>query len=231
MQSPTGYTGIYASWNIDLDGDGNSDNPWVFGTSSQYPTLNAVAVDKVVPPSPTVTAPGAPTDLTATADGQTEIDLSWTAPSDDGGATVTGYRIEVSADNSNWSDLEANTDSPSTTYPHTGLMNAGNTRHYRISAINSAGTGFASDVADATTAVSSATDGSCTVDLIVRPGESCTYPGTSTEFSVDSDGNGQFLFTGSGSSIELRNTTINGVTYTFVASKQSDGNWIVEEVG
>ena len=50
LQSPTGYTGIYASWNIDLDGDGNSDNPWVFGTSSQYPTLNAVAVDKVVPP-------------------------------------------------------------------------------------------------------------------------------------------------------------------------------------
>ena len=42
---------------------------------------------------------------------------------------------------------------------------------------------------------------------------------------------GRLLLAGSGSSIELRNTTINGVTYTFVASKQSDGNWIVEEVG
>ena len=42
---------------------------------------------------------------------------------------------------------------------------------------------------------------------------------------------GRLLLAGSGSSIELRNTTINGVTYTFVASIQSDGNWIVEEVG
>ena len=175
-------------------------------------------------------APGAPTDLTATANGQKQIDLSWTAPSDNGGAAVTGYRIEVSPDGSNWSDLEANTGSGNTTYSHTGLM-AGNTRHYRVSAINSAGTGSASDVADDTTAEAPATDSTCTVDLIVRPGESCTYPGTSTEFSVDSDGNGQFLFTSSGSKIELRNTTINGVTYTFVASKQSDGNWLVEEVG
>ena len=35
-------------------------------------------------------APGKPTSLTATADGQTEIDLSWSAPSDDGGADITG---------------------------------------------------------------------------------------------------------------------------------------------
>jgi len=40
LQSPTGYTGIYANWNLDLDGDGNRDNPWNFGTSSDYPTLN-----------------------------------------------------------------------------------------------------------------------------------------------------------------------------------------------
>ena len=183
-----------------------------------------------LPDCTTATAPAAPMGLTATANGQTQIDLSWTAPSDNGGAAVTGYRIEVSADGSNWSDLEANTDSPSTTYSHTGLT-AGSTRHYRVSAINSVGTGSASNVDNATTDLAPATDGTCTVDLIVRPGESCTYPGTSTEFSVDSDGNGQFLFTSSGSRIELRNTTINGLIYTFVASKQSDGNWLVEGVG
>ena len=331
LRTPRGYTGIYASWNIDLDGDGSSDNPWVFGTSSQYPTLNTVAVDKVVPPSPTVTAPGAPTGLTATAngqtqidlswnapssdggaditgyrievstngsswsdlvantvstatsyshtgltagttrhyrvsainsagtgqasssdsatteaapattpsaptglaataDGQTEIDLSWSAPSDDGGAAITGYRIEVSTNGSSWSDLVADTGSTTTTYSHTGLS-AGSMRHYRVSAINSAGTGSASNSDSATTAEESVPDGTCTVDLIVEPGESCTYPGTSTEFSVDADGTGVFLFTSSGSSITLRNTTINGVTYTFVASKRSDGSWRVEEVG
>ncbi|MDE2836231.1 MAG: hypothetical protein OXL97_01805 [Chloroflexota bacterium] len=35
LQSPTGYTGIYADWNVDLDGDGDGDDPWDFGTSSE----------------------------------------------------------------------------------------------------------------------------------------------------------------------------------------------------
>ncbi len=39
LQSPTGYTGIYANWNVDMDGDRVPDNPWNFGTTSQYPTL------------------------------------------------------------------------------------------------------------------------------------------------------------------------------------------------
>ena len=93
--------------------------------------------------------PGAPTGLTATADGPTEIDLSWTAPSDDGGTDITGYRIEVSTNGSSWSDLVANTNSTATSYSHTGLT-AWSTRHYRVSAINSAGTGTASNTANAT---------------------------------------------------------------------------------
>ena len=178
------------------------------------------------------TKPGAPTGLTATADGKTEIDLSWTGPSDDGGADITGYRIESSADGSSWSDLEADTGSAGTSYFHTGL-DAGSTRHYRVSAINPAGTGPASDTDSATTdsAAPPATDGTCTVDLIVAPGESCTYPGRSDEFSVDSDGRGHFLFFTAGERIEIRDSTINGFIYTFVASKQSDGTWRVEEVG
>ena len=95
-------------------------------------------------------SPGAPTGLTATTDGQTEIDLSWTAPSDDGGAAITGYRIEVSTDGSSWSDLVVDTSSTATSYSHTGLT-AGSARYYRVSAINSAGTGPASNTDSATT--------------------------------------------------------------------------------
>ncbi len=39
LQTPTGYSGIYADWNVDLDGDGTDDDPWHFGSGSQYPAL------------------------------------------------------------------------------------------------------------------------------------------------------------------------------------------------
>ena len=39
LQAPTAYTGIYANWNVDISGDGNADDPWRFGTSSEYPFL------------------------------------------------------------------------------------------------------------------------------------------------------------------------------------------------
>ena len=101
-------------------------------------------------PSTQHNRPGAPEGLTAAGNGQTGIDMSWTAPTDDGGADIVGYRIEVSIDGSSWSDLEANTRSTITSYSHSSLT-AGSTRHYRVSAINSAGTGPASNVVAGTT--------------------------------------------------------------------------------
>ena len=50
LQALTGYTGIYAEWNLDVvnpyydDGSG-SDDPWDFGTSSQYPVLKYGTLD------------------------------------------------------------------------------------------------------------------------------------------------------------------------------------------
>ena len=99
-------------------------------------------------------APGAPTGLTATASGTTAIDLSWSAPGSTGGSAITGYKIEVSSDGgSSWSDLVANTSNTTTTYAHTGLA-SGDTRHYRVSAINTNGTGVPSNVDSATTGTS-----------------------------------------------------------------------------
>ena len=99
-------------------------------------------------------APGAPTGLTATASGATQIDLSWSAPASTGGSAITGYKIEVSPNGgSSWTNLVANTSNTTTTYAHTGLT-AGDTRHYRVSAINANGTGTASNVDSATTGTS-----------------------------------------------------------------------------
>ena len=50
LQAPTGYTGIYADWDVDVDVgayhgtfEGAGDDPWDFGTSSQYPVLKYCA--------------------------------------------------------------------------------------------------------------------------------------------------------------------------------------------
>ena len=94
--------------------------------------------------------PDSPTNLNAAADGQTRIRLSWTPPAYDGGAPVTAYRIEVSADSATWTVLSSNTGNARTTFTHTGLQ-PGTTRHYRVSAVNVAGAGEPSNVADATT--------------------------------------------------------------------------------
>ena len=51
LQTPTGYTGIYSAWNANLDGQSGNDDPWDFGTSSQYPALKygaANATDALV---------------------------------------------------------------------------------------------------------------------------------------------------------------------------------------
>ena len=95
--------------------------------------------------------PGVPRSLSAEADGTSEIDLAWLAPTDDGGAQVTGYFVEVSDDGgATWRDRVANTRNTRTTYSHTGLEPA-TTRHYRVSAINRIGVGEASRIASATT--------------------------------------------------------------------------------
>ena len=104
-----------------------------------------------------ITVPGVPTDLSASTGGDTRINLSWTAPGDDGGSPITGYKIEVSPDgNANWTELVANTGNTTTTYAHSGLA-VGTTRHYRVSAINSAGAGRPSNIDDATVIITTVT--------------------------------------------------------------------------
>ncbi len=102
---------------------------------------------------PPPTAPQPPTGLTATAASPSQINLSWTAPSSNGGSAITGYKIERSTDSgTTWSTIVANSASTSTTYSDTGLA-ASTAYTYRVSAINSVGTSSPSNTASATTAL------------------------------------------------------------------------------
>src|SRR5207247_352419 len=110
------------------------------GTGS--PSATSSATTFAVAPSP----PSAPT---AAAVSSSQINLSWTAPADNGGSAITGYKIERSTDGgSTWSTLVANTGISGTTYSDIGLTH-GATYTYRVSAINSIGTGSPSDTPSA----------------------------------------------------------------------------------
>ena len=79
LQAPTGYSGIYADWNVDLDDDGVADDPWHFGTAGQYPVLSAdVGGDGEATWQEFGYQLREGPTLTATA-GSTQVALTWTA--------------------------------------------------------------------------------------------------------------------------------------------------------
>ena len=78
--------------------------------------------------------PTAPRTLTATPSGTT-VSLSWTAPANNGGTPITGYRIQRRLADGSFTTIETNTASTGTTYSDTGLT-AGATYEYRIAALN-----------------------------------------------------------------------------------------------
>ncbi|MGI0018559.1 MAG: fibronectin type III domain-containing protein, partial [Nitrosotalea sp.] len=140
LSSASNYVGY-----IDLTND-VLDNPY-----DSVPPYFGTLVADLDTGSSSPTVPSQPTGLAATSVSSSQINLSWTAPSNNGGSTITGYKIERSTNaGSTWSTLIANTASSSTTYSNTGL--ASNTSYsYRVSAINSVGTSPVSNTASATT--------------------------------------------------------------------------------
>lgn len=133
----TGKTYIYRVFAINSNGTGMpSPEVLVTPTSSSAPPKN-------IPPNP-------PQSLTASVYSSTQVNLSWAAPSPNGGPPVTGYKIQYMLDTGNFTNLIPNSGSSFTAYSHTGLQ-VGHTYTYRIFAINSIGTSNSSNTASATT--------------------------------------------------------------------------------
>ena len=81
--------------------------------------------------------PDPPRSLAATAISTTQINLSWLEPSDDGGSSITGYKIDVKEGTQDYKTLSSNV-GKTTSYSHTGLTPDTNYQ-YRMFAINSIG--------------------------------------------------------------------------------------------
>ena len=105
LQTPTGYTGIYSAWDLDLDENGADDDPWDFGAAYNYPALK---VDFNGDGTPTYQEFGLqrgaspPAMLLATSGLDASDDaiqvVSWNAPSSGNPAAPTGYQYRYSSD-------------------------------------------------------------------------------------------------------------------------------------
>ena len=96
---------------------------------------------------PAAVAPGMPTGLDAMGHAD-HVDLSWTAPEDDGGSPITGYSVQYRIGDGSW--FAAMPVGNVTSYSHTGLM-AGTTYEYRVTAMNAIDTSMPSATTTAMT--------------------------------------------------------------------------------
>ena len=106
--------------------------------------------------------PSAPTGLTAAVAPATgvkpnQVKLTWTGPSDNGGAAITDYVIESSVDGTTWATVEDGV-STATTFTVSGLTN-GTEYSFRVAARNDAGPGPYTATIQATPKGSSAPTG------------------------------------------------------------------------
>jgi hypothetical protein len=83
--------------------------------------------------------PDAPTSLSASLYANAQSVLTWTAPTNNGGSSITDYIVQRSTDNANWTTF---TDGVSATTGATVTgLNAGTLYYFRVAAITSYGTG------------------------------------------------------------------------------------------
>ena len=111
------------------------------GTSQQSGEASAT-------PQAAATVPSAPQNLTATG-GNQAVQLSWSAPASNGGATVTSYNVYRSTTAGGEGSAPVATGVTGTSYTDNPLTN-GTTYYYTVAAVNAVGTGPQSTEANAT---------------------------------------------------------------------------------
>jgi hypothetical protein len=114
------------------------DYPCLYSESARSPEASA---------STGFSVPGAPTGLTATAAGSSQVRLSWTAPTAAAGAPVTDYKIYAGTS----SGGESLANNSSVTSDTVSRLSSGTTYYFEVTALNSAGESTRSNETSATT--------------------------------------------------------------------------------
>ena len=131
-----------------LDGDGKAISIAVSGTTNLLKTSDRTVWRKYEKTFyPAISTPSSPSSLTATG-AVNKVVLSWSAPSDNGGLAIKGYKVYRDTTPSPTTLIQ--TLDNVTTYTDTGLT-AGTVYYYRVKAINAIGDGNYSNEANAVT--------------------------------------------------------------------------------
>nr|WP_230209349.1 DUF4082 domain-containing protein [Tetrasphaera sp. HKS02] len=137
-QAPATVNGSPPATSVAVTGltNGTAYTFTVSATNAIGTSPESAASNQVTPA--TVSAPGAPTAVTATA-GNVSAVVSWTAPAD-GGSPITGYTITPYIGSSAQASTTISGSPPATSAAVTGLTN-GTTYTFTVSATNAIGTG------------------------------------------------------------------------------------------
>jgi hypothetical protein len=192
-----GYIGI---------GSGNGPDAWGPPLPSYFGELVA-SLDTLQPP----------TGLTATAFYSSQINLSWSAPTNNGGSPVTSYEIKRSTDGSTWSVLVKNTGTTDTTYSDTGLS-PNTTYYYRVFAINDVGTSHRSNTASATTSTTMPPSNSIVLNSIQSTSGTASNQITISNFNAGTGSNRLLVVGTSANNNNVTSVTFGGIPLTRAVS-------------
>jgi len=170
-----------------------------------------------------ITVPGAPQDLTAEAN-NTGILLSWSAPDNDGGATVTGFRIYYGEGPG---PLDQNVSVTSLEHLFDDIQ-PGVTYYFRVVAINGLGLGESTGIVNATFFTTpSAPNGLGAAEA--EDGISLTWSAPSEDGGTEISGYNVYRSVGDGELVLL--TTVEGTSY-LDTDVQSDTtyNYVIKAV-
>ena len=227
-----------STWTTFADGTSTSTSATVTGLTSntsyifKVAAVNSLGTGAYSSNSASVlvrpTTPGAPTALSATVVSTSQIDLTWSQPSDTGGSTITDYAIQYSTDNTTWTTFSDGT-SASLSASVTGLSS--NTLYYfKVAALNAQGTGsYSSSTSKATlpnapTALSGTTVSNTSISLSwTAPTGTATsdyeikYSSDNITFNTVTDG------VSTSTSVTLTGLSANQMYYFKVAAINSAG--------
>src|SRR5262249_55543660 len=171
------------------------------------------------PPPPDTTPPTAPTNLSATATSSTQVNVSWTASTDNVG--VTGYQVQrcSGAGCSNFANIGSPT--TMTTFNDSGL-NASTSYSYRVSASDAAGN--PSSFSNTGSCTTQASGGNISVSISPRRGGLTMTQTLAVTATVTNDGSNMGVnWTATAGSFSLPSSA-SGTPVTYTAPSVGPGS-------